>query len=120
LGVEGFDGLLLPGGHRARGMREYLESNVLQRLVAQFFEACLPVAAICHGVLLAARSVDFGRRLRAIGGAASGTRITTAHMLMEPETLPVSCRCKVKSHAHWPDLKTSSTFPQMLSTAIAK
>ena len=25
LGVEGFDGLLLPGGHRARGMREYLQ-----------------------------------------------------------------------------------------------
>ena len=25
-----FDGLLLPGGHRARGMREYLESVVLQ------------------------------------------------------------------------------------------
>ena len=41
LGVEGFDGLLLPGGHRARGMREYLESNVLQTLVAQFFEAGL-------------------------------------------------------------------------------
>jgi ParB-like nuclease domain len=51
---------------------------------------------------------------------ASGTRITTAHMRMEPETLPVSCRCKVRSHAHWPGLKTSSTFPQMLSTVIAK
>ena len=53
---ENFDGLLLPGGHRARGMREYLESEVLQKLVAQFFTAGLPVAAICHGVLLAARS----------------------------------------------------------------
>jgi putative intracellular protease/amidase len=53
---EDFDGLLLPGGHRARGMRDYLESDVLQKLVAQFFEADMPVAAICHGVLLAARS----------------------------------------------------------------
>jgi len=63
LGVDGFDGLMLPGGHRARGMREYLESNILQTLVAQFFEAGLPVAAICHGVLLAARSsaADGGR-----------------------------------------------------------
>jgi putative intracellular protease/amidase len=51
-----FDGLLLPGGHRARGMREYLESAVLQSLVAEFFAANKPVAAICHGVLLAARS----------------------------------------------------------------
>ncbi|MGA7073114.1 type 1 glutamine amidotransferase domain-containing protein [Bradyrhizobium sp.] len=51
-----FDALLLPGGHRARGMRDYLESAPLQRHVADFFEAQKPVAAICHGVLLAARS----------------------------------------------------------------
>ena len=53
-----FDGLLLPGGHRARGMREYLESKALQAHVADFFEAEKPVAAICHGVLLAARSTS--------------------------------------------------------------
>jgi putative intracellular protease/amidase len=53
-----FDGLLLPGGHRARGMREFLESETLQRLVAAFFESHKPVAAICHGVLLAARSIS--------------------------------------------------------------
>ena len=51
-----FDALLLPGGHRARGMRDYLESEILQRHVAGFFDADKPVAAICHGVLLAARS----------------------------------------------------------------
>jgi putative intracellular protease/amidase len=53
-----FDALLLPGGHRARGMREFLESEILQRLVADFFEKEKPVAAICHGVLLAARSIS--------------------------------------------------------------
>src|SRR3982074_2690848 len=31
-----YDGLLLPGGHRARGMREYLESIVLQMLSSAF------------------------------------------------------------------------------------
>jgi putative intracellular protease/amidase len=51
-----FDALLLPGGHRARGMRDYLEDKTLQSHVADFFEAQKPVAAICHGVLLAARS----------------------------------------------------------------
>jgi putative intracellular protease/amidase len=68
-----FDGLLLPGGHRARGMREYLESQILQRLVAEFFAAGLPVGAICHGVVLAARSrtadgrsVLYGRRTTAL------------------------------------------------------
>jgi putative intracellular protease/amidase len=71
---EDFDGLLLPGGHRARGMRTYLESPVLQRLVTRFFEAGLPVAAICHGVVLAARSrtndgkhsVLYGRKTTAL------------------------------------------------------
>lgn len=56
--ASAFDGLLLPGGHRARGMREYLESEALQRCIADFFEAQKPVAAICHGVLLAARSIS--------------------------------------------------------------
>jgi putative intracellular protease/amidase len=53
-----FDALLLPGGHRARGMRDYLESDILKRHVISFFEANKPVAAICHGVLLAARSIS--------------------------------------------------------------
>ena len=52
------DALILPGGHRARGMRAYLESAVLQRLTADFVAAGKPVGAICHGVLLAARSLD--------------------------------------------------------------
>jgi putative intracellular protease/amidase len=52
------DGLLLPGGHRARGMRPYLESALLQGIIVQAFQRDLPVAAICHGVLLVARSVD--------------------------------------------------------------
>jgi putative intracellular protease/amidase len=51
-----FGGLVLPGGHRARGMRAYLESPVLQAAVAAFFADGKPVGAICHGVLLAARS----------------------------------------------------------------
>ena len=56
LRVEDFAGLVLPGGHWARGMREYLESETLQAFVADFFAADKPVAAVCHGVLLAARS----------------------------------------------------------------
>jgi putative intracellular protease/amidase len=54
--IDQFDGLVLPGGHWARGMRQYLEDTALQRFVGDFFEADKPVAAICHGVVLAARS----------------------------------------------------------------
>jgi putative intracellular protease/amidase len=50
-----FDALLLPGGH-APGMREYLESAALQAIVARFFAQDRPVAAICHGTVLAARA----------------------------------------------------------------
>ena len=56
--LDDVDALLLPGGHRARGMRSYIDSKVLQSLVADAFGRGMPVAAICHGVLLAARTVD--------------------------------------------------------------
>ena len=56
--LDGVDALLLPGGHRARGMRSYIDSGTLHRLVVDAFARGLIVAAICHGVLLAARSVD--------------------------------------------------------------
>ncbi len=52
-----FDGLILPGGH-APGMRQYLSARVLQDKVAQFWDLGRPVGAICHGVLVLARTPD--------------------------------------------------------------
>lgn len=82
-----YDGLLLGGGHRARGMRAYLESRRLQTLVAEFFAAAKPVAAICHGVLLAARSrradgrsVLHGRKTTALSWAQERTASGFAHV----------------------------------------
>jgi len=64
--------LLLPGGH-APGMRPYLESKLLQSIVAEFFGQAKPVGAICHGALLASRSrgaagksVLYGRKTTAL------------------------------------------------------
>ncbi len=54
---ENFDALLLPGGHD-KAVREYLESKILQQKVVDFFKAQKPVAAICHGVVLVARSIN--------------------------------------------------------------
>src|SRR4051812_41874846 len=53
--ADGFAALFLAGGH-APGMRQYLGSEVVQRLTAAFFATTKPIAAICHGVLVAARS----------------------------------------------------------------
>src|SRR5262249_21476937 len=52
-----FDGLILPGGH-APGMRQYLGSEPLRQKVAAFWALGRPVGAICHGVLVLARTQD--------------------------------------------------------------
>jgi putative intracellular protease/amidase len=52
---ERFEALFLAGGH-APGMRQYLGSDSVQRMTAAFFASPRPIAAICHGVLVAARS----------------------------------------------------------------
>jgi protease I len=66
--TQNFDALLLPGGH-AKGMREYLESAYLQNICSEFMEQNKLVAAVCHGIVLLARSkrsdgksVLFGRK----------------------------------------------------------
>jgi putative intracellular protease/amidase len=66
-----FDGLLLPGGH-APGMRQYLGSVVLQEQVGKFWALGRPVGAICHGVLVLARTRD-----PATGGGVLADRRTT-------------------------------------------
>ena len=53
-----YDALVLPGGRRAHGMRDYLESIEVQQMAIDSFRAGKPVGAICHGVLVAARAID--------------------------------------------------------------
>lgn len=52
-----FDGLILPGGH-APGMRQYLDGADLRDPVARFWASGRPVGAICHGVIVLARTTD--------------------------------------------------------------
>jgi putative intracellular protease/amidase len=69
--ADEFDALLLPGGH-APGMRQYLGSAELQRQVGEFWTLDRPVGAICHGVLVLARTAD-----PATGASLLATRTTT-------------------------------------------
>jgi putative intracellular protease/amidase len=71
LDVTTFDGLVLAGGH-AQGMKQFLDSEVVQRQTAAMFALDRPVAAICHGVLVAARA-----------GVLSGRRTTCLPKYME-------------------------------------
>ncbi|MCO4793710.1 MAG: DJ-1/PfpI family protein [Bacteriovoracaceae bacterium] len=50
-----FDALIIPGGH-AQGVKEMLENEGLKNLTSSFFEKDKIVGAVCHGVLLVARS----------------------------------------------------------------
>lgn len=69
--VHDFDALFLAGGH-APGMRQYLGSEVVQAIVREFFATDKPIAAICHGVLVAARA-----------GVLSGHKTTCLPKYME-------------------------------------
>jgi protease I len=79
------DALLLPGGH-AKGMRPYLESASLQAAIAAFFGAGKPVGAICHGVLLAARSRDASGR-----SVLYGRKTTALTKRMELSAWALTC-----------------------------
>ncbi len=57
INVPDYDALLLAGGH-APGMKQFLESKVVQEKTAQFYKQDKCIGAICHGVLVLARSID--------------------------------------------------------------
>lgn len=85
-----YSGLLLPGGH-AKPIRAYLESEEVQRIAQEFFVAAKdgmghkPVAAICHGVLVLARSRrDDGRSL------LHGRRVTALTWPLEKKAWQVA------------------------------
>ncbi len=52
-----FYSIYLPGGHH-KGVKEYLESPILQEIIPLFFKNKKKVGAICHGTILLARSIN--------------------------------------------------------------
>lgn len=57
INVNDYDAILLAGGH-APGMKQFLESKILQEKVVGFFKQNKGVGAICHGLLVLARAID--------------------------------------------------------------
>jgi putative intracellular protease/amidase len=74
--IDTVDGLFVPGGH-AKGVRTLLESSAAQAIAATAMSRDIAVGAVCHGVLLLARSIDpstgrsalYGRRTTALTAA---------------------------------------------------
>jgi len=52
-----YNGIFLPGGHD-KGVKEYLESPILQNIIPVFFQNEKKIGAVCHAPLLLARSKD--------------------------------------------------------------
>ena len=99
-----YDAILLTGGH-APGMKQFLESKMLQEKVVDFFKQDKGVGAMCHGLLPLARAIDpstgksvlydykttsLTRELEQIGYASTfwllGRRFRTYDAYVEDET----------------------------------
>jgi protease I len=121
-----FDALLLPGGH-APGMKPYLESTQVQRIIRSFFEREVPVGAVCHGVLAAARtrtsdggrSVLYGRRTTGLTNfqekiaIALTRRVMGNHYRTYPETVQDEVSALLASPT---DFLTGGWLPKMGSS----
>ena len=57
INANDFDAVSLTGGH-APGMKQYLESEVLQAKMVEFFRQGKVIGSICHGMLVLARAID--------------------------------------------------------------
>lgn len=73
-----FDAIHLSGGH-APGMKQYLDSRVLQQRVVDFCRGGKLVGAVCHGTLIPARAIDPATGRSVI----SGRRFTTLTLPLE-------------------------------------
>ncbi len=125
-----FDAMLLPGGHD-KGMRPYLESAILQATIGHFFARLKPVGAICHGVLLVARSPDdhgrsvlYGRRTTALTKRMEltawaltvlylGDYYRTYKITVEDEVKPALARPEDFVHGPLPFMRDSPSRPEL-------
>ncbi len=90
--------ILLPGGDTPR-MRQYLESPVLQNNVLQFSQQGKLMGAICHGVLVLARTIDpqtghsvlYGRKVTALPRSLDRFGYLLGTKLLRHEYLVYSC-----------------------------
>ena len=75
-----YDAVHLTGGH-APGMRQFLESKILQSKMLDFWKQGKVIGAICHGVLVLARTIDpetgksilYGTKVSALTKSLEGT-----------------------------------------------
>lgn len=93
-----YQAILLPGGHDP-GMRQYLESPVLRGKVLQFWQQSKLIGAICHGMLVLARTIDpqtgrsvlYGHKVTALPGSLDRTGYLLDSWLLKRGYIMYSC-----------------------------
>lgn len=111
LDPDAHDLLHLPGGH-APGMKSFLESEDVRRVIAAFFRDDKVVGAICHGVLAVARtrredgkSVLCGRKTTALPARMEliAWRLTRLWLGSYYRTYPTTVQAEVTAALASPD-----------------
>ena len=110
--IENAGGLFIPGGH-AKGVRTLLESSAAQAIAVTAMTADIPVGAVCHGVLLLARSIDpatgrsvlYGRQTTALTAALElgGWALTRLWLGNYYRTYPTTVQAEVTAALKLPD-----------------
>jgi protease I len=104
-----YSALILPGGH-AKGIRPYLESNTLQQIIINFNQSRKLIAAICHGVLLLARSIDPQTKKSII----YDKNITTLPAWMELLAYYLTCLWKGSYYRTYPNTTTQKEVTSLM------
>lgn len=115
-------GVVVPGGH-APGMKSMLESITAQAIFGRALLAEKPVAAVCHGVLLAARAKDpatglsvlYDRQTTAVTATLelSAWNLTRLRLGTYYRTYPQTVQAEVTAALHNPrQFKRGPLLPQ--------
>ncbi len=110
ISVEEYSALILPGGH-AKDVRPYLESAILQDVTLRFMEAKKTIAAICHGVLILARTIDLKTRKSII----YDKKITVLPNWMENLAYFLTCAWMGTYYRTYPGLSTQNEVKAAIS-----
>lgn len=102
---DDYDLLVLPGGH-ASGMKQFLESETLRAGVRAFFDADAPVAAICHGVVVLARTLGADGR-----SVIAGRKVTALTRVMEGSAYYLT---------FWKHGKYYRTYPEYVESEVRR
>jgi putative intracellular protease/amidase len=104
--IKQIQGIFVPGGHDKK-VRTLLESKIAQDIILEGFKRNLPIGAVCHGVLLLARTIDpvtnksvlHGRKTTSLTNMMEMTawNLTRAWLGDYYRTYPESVESEVKS-----------------------